>query len=204
MGLFRRNPIKRLEKSIDNILKDMDNPKGQLAKTLESSVANTADYFADRVNSIGGFKSKTGAIIQGLRQSYTIHYPYSITLVDEDKMDNFVNSRNPMKHSRYNPNKYPSYWQLIWKGWGKRGGDTTAEPEGYPLALWVKNNDSGETFITSPFNPNSNSYFIVGIFRHPGREGRDWFEILETDYNKFLKDDFESKFAIYLKQMGLY
>lgn len=201
MGILNKIAIKRMEYRIKRVKKDITNPNGRFSRMIESSVVNTADYFADKVSSLGGFKSKTGTVIEGLRRSYSFDYTMGTAeLVDEEKMDTYVNSRNPMKHSRHNSRTYPSYWELLWKGWGNQG-DTSKE--GYILALRVKDLNTGQVRITSPFDRGSDSYHIIGIFRHPGKKGRDWFEIFETDYNKFFKNDLSVKLDTYFKKMGL-
>jgi len=201
MGILNKIAIKRMEYRIKRVKKDITNPNGRFSRMIESSVANTADYFADKVSSLNDFKSKSGTVIEGLRRSYSFDYTTGTAeLVDEEKMDTYVNSRNPMKHSRHNSRTYPSYWELLWKGWGNQGDRTKL---GYELALRVMDPASGRTFVTSPFDKNRDSYTIINTFRHPGKKGRDWFEIFETDYNKFFKNDLSVKLDTYFKKMGL-
>ena len=177
----------------NRIINDLKSPSGKYAAMLEQITADTANYVADKLSPTF-FTSRTGTLIEGVRRSYIVKHPQYIELTDEEKMDAYVNSHNKSKRSIYNKRVYPSYWHFIVEGWGGRKAGTG---ERYKLAYIVKNKE-GNVYITSPFNPDLPNLTTIHIIRHPGREARDWYKILQTDYNKYFNDKLKEKTVDYL------
>ena len=159
---------------------------GPFADAVKAAAKETAEYTAKEVFR-DYFKERDGIFKRAIELGYVVNFPYEISFPEEKKLDSYIRryGDNNKKKSIYNPRKYIPYWRFLTFGWGKEGG---YRRDRYKVFVKVLDTDTGETFITSPFNKEvkrSERYQILFIARHPGRAAANWIEELKSDYVQY-------------------
>jgi hypothetical protein len=186
--------FKKLKKKIDRLQKDLYNPSGRASTMVKETLKDTAGFVAVQATTkIVGTKS--GALREAISKSWEFKYnsPESIiaSLYNPSKLTDYTR-RSEKPKSIYNKRKYRPYWKLLLEGFG-RGG--------YTLKVLVSSGN--RRFFTSPFNPEiGKTLTVIKYIRHPGKEARDWYALLRTEYQNYFDKKFTKKQLNYLKEFG--
>jgi hypothetical protein len=202
--------LKKLSEHIKALYNDVQNPNGTFSGYVDNAAAKTAKYLANKAISGNFFNPRTGILYKAISNAYRVEFKYGgiaeIYLGDTDQLDSYFPET---RKSHYNPRDYPKYWEFILYGWGPRAGNVQVS---HPmLSRWkpvlgtyinaILDYSSDKPRIESPFNPEVATGNLV--FRHPGREGRNWYAEYEVDYKAYFYGELTKSTLSYIKKFRI-
>jgi len=184
--------------------RDLKSGQGLFADAVKDAAKDTAKYTAKEVFR-DYFKKRDGIFKRAIELGFVVNFPYEVSFPDEGKLDSYIRryGDNNKKKSIHNPRKYIPYWRFLTFGWGKKGG---YRKDRYEVFIKVMDRETGETFITSPFNRKvrrSKQYQVLFVARHPGREAANWITELQSDYVQYFYQVLDTNISAVVESYNL-